>query len=324
MEKKAFYNILQFKLAPEKQLPFILKNYRTYPLDALFSELDSLHVTLDSEGYLSLSTHYETPEELAAAITKEDSPSAEMIYLIVFELWRRLLPEKQVLSIFCDELDHLIYLYETEELVSIEPLQEMLFFLQNILEENLDAGIEPRDALVYIQNYLAHDIESFLFDYILAEIEGGNLSYARDLNEGFYPYIQETLWYDYLLIRIAIAEDLDEGFEKLERLIETLKEEPDLDLQLEILTFLAHTGQHSLFTELTNSTLFQLEVEEDFLELTALCLKHFRYLEIESLAQQIELLLANRPQRDLGSLFSKEDPDLISLHRIFSQKTLIC
>lgn len=228
------------------------------------------------------------------------------------------------ISLFCSDLDKNIYLFETEDITGNDSLQERLYLLQNILEENVDAGVEPHEAFAYIQNFLVHDIERFLFDYILAHIEGGSNSYARDLIEGYYPYVEEKVWFDYLETRVCIAEELEEGFEKLEDLVEIVKEEPNLDLQLEILAFLSLTGHHSLFTKLATLTLFQLEVEEDFLEFTTICLNHFRYLELESLAQQIELLQTNRPQRELDQPFSTEDPDLLNLHRIFAQKTLLC
>lgn len=297
---------------------------RTKPLEHLFDELKVHNIQLSPETFVSYSQNFETPEEMSLNLSQTtNSGFYGHIYYLILELWRRLLPEKQSLSTFCAELDHLISLYENDALEDIHQLQDAFATLQYLLDENVDEGISKQEAFQSIQNHLEFDLEAFLFIYILNEVELGDQRYASELIEGYYDYVKEKIWFDYLIARNLIAKDPEEGYETLEYLIQKLKEQGKLELELEILSFLSLAGNHSLFLELTLHTLFHLENEEDLLDVIHMCIDHFHDIGLESISNQIEQLLSNRIQRPLNAPFSPEDPDLVNLHKILSQKVLI-
>src|SRR5690606_18870981 len=133
-------------------------------------------IQIDRQSFFHFADSCDTPEELtdlllpdAAAEKQRDS-----VYLILFKLWRRLVPKKQSLSVFCEELDHQIFLYDMGELSSDEPIQDALANLLEILDENADSGVDPQEVLQAITEYCAHDLESFILDYISDLLDSGN------------------------------------------------------------------------------------------------------------------------------------------------------
>jgi hypothetical protein len=81
--------------------PWQVEDYRSFPLDGLFEKLEDLGFSIDKDSFLELAADVDTPEELTKTLKGEASDDAEEeIYLVVFELWRRLLPDKPSLSCF--------------------------------------------------------------------------------------------------------------------------------------------------------------------------------------------------------------------------------
>ncbi len=65
---------------------------------------------------------------------------------------RRLIPEKQSLTIFCDELDHQIDLYDSNMLENMDALEDCLDNLQGLLNKNTDEGPNQKNCLTRSNN----------------------------------------------------------------------------------------------------------------------------------------------------------------------------
>lgn len=297
---------------------------RNSSLEDLFEDVKKLGLPLDQKAFEILAKTYDTPEEMALELIAGNERIHASLYPLLCEIWRRLCPEKYTISIFGRELDYLIEQYENATLEQPEDLYQALAQLHNILDENCENGLSPEDAFSIIQEYVDYDLDSFLYIYILNEIETSDGAYAHDLLDAFLPYVQDKIWFDYLMVRVEILEDLEQGYEKLEEFIEIqLKEEENLDLNLEVLLFLAQSGHHTLYLNLALPSISLLDTEEDFLDFADLAKEHFQTLELESLADQVKNVLENRQPRPLNMPFSPEDPDLLQIHKILTQKVLV-
>lgn len=326
LHKKALYNLIKFNLikVPEQQVQlesWQKDNYRSYSLETLFSSLSKIGLSFDSQSFQKAGQHFDTPEAFSESLSKQLlSLDQDKAYLLIFELWRRLFPEKQSLTIFCDELDHQIIRYEDEEGQSFLEIQDGVVTLQDVIDKNVDEGVPVKDALPLLQGFCANNLEAFLYNYIFDRIEEENISYAKELIEGFSKYTKEPLFFKLLAIRVEISEDPEEGYEKLENLIDQLKEETQLELSLDMLAFLAKTGNHSLFTKLAIQIIPSLRTEEDFRDLVLLSVQHFTYVELDVLRVATENLLEKRSSIPLDQILSPSDSALLELQSILNQK----
>lgn len=325
LQRKAVYNLIQLNLSKiltgELKVsdlePWQLEDYRALPTENLFLLLNELHVKIEAADFEKYRRIFEDPEEMTDSVAEGRNPlEQDRIFLIIFELWRRFFPEKRSLSIFCDELDYQMTCYDLEK---PNKVQDSLIYLQKLLEHQVDGGLAPKEAFHIIQEYCANDIESFLFDYILAEIEQGNLSNAVELLEGFSVYVS-SIWFDYLKTRTSLHEDSEEGYELLEKLVNKVTRKTNLDLVKEILFFLAMNGTPSLFSKLAKKATTYLEIEGDFQEILEGCYAHFDHLELKIQALTVAEIFNKRSSIDLNEPLSQEDPDLLKLRQLLNQK----
>jgi hypothetical protein len=315
LHTKALYNLLRFNLDEDPSIPhepWAVENLRTLPIEELFFRLAEKGISLDRERFLHFGENCDTPEELTDLLLTDASDSAlhDPVYLLVFELWRRLLPQKPSLSIFCDELDHLIELYDRAELESDEPLQDALANLQEIFDENADSGAPPREVFSSIEEYCAHDIEDFLYDFIADLFECGNTLYASELIEGFSPYVPEPLWFEILNARLLAISDIAAANRLVAQL---LKKELDLPVLLEVLRFLATAGDRGLFVAAAKKAISRLETEEEFRELLTIVSDFYRLLDLDELEQAVQKFMKQR--KSPSEALDPADPDL----RAFAQ-----
>ena len=200
---KALNNLLKLSHSQDPQTevkPWQIASYRDKPLEDLFARLSSLGMPLNQETFLTYAESSDSPEDLIDFLwlEEEEDEKHEEAYLITFELWRRLLPSKQTLSIFGDELDHLIDLYDNGELSDEETLQKALTDLEDILDQSADSGGKPEEVFQMVSQYCAHDIETFLYDYIIEQMDSKDEIYASELLDGFYDYVFGKSWFDFL------------------------------------------------------------------------------------------------------------------------------
>ncbi len=289
---KAYFNwvILKWEHNPSFQIePWQVEDYRELSISTLFDRLSSLGLKLTEENFIMMAKSSGSPEELTHKLWP-DKENEMPVYLILFELWRRLLPEKSSISLFCDELDNRIRLYlkdPTQDHDSSNALQN----LQELLEDSTDLGENPRAIFATLSRHVAHDLEGFLFDYISDQIDARNDLEAAELIRIFYPYIKDVICFDFLKARLLVLMEPHEGNVAIQKLLDKLT---DLDLILEVAAFLVHHGDPSLFQKAAKLCLNVIQTEEDFQELLAIVADYCHFVEKDKNEEQIQAVFAKR------------------------------
>lgn len=290
LQTKALYNLLRLNVERDPSIKadaWALEDQRKIPLDQLLKR-----TKLDKEKFIQFAESCDTPEDLTDILYPDDAdPDGwDPYYLYVFELWRRLLPEKQSLSIFCDELDYRIAQYKNEALKNDELVQDALSNLLEVLEENDDAGPKS-DILSAINDHCAHDLEKFLYDYIADLLDSGNELYASELIEGFTPYVKEKKWFALLKARLVSTWDIAEANKMVHTL---LSKGLDPALLMEILDFLSGSGDHELFTAAVKKMIPLIQSEEQQEDLFNIVAEYFSRLDEDDKEQAVLKLIKNR------------------------------
>ena len=296
LQTKAIYNLLRLNReeSPSSEVgSWALEDLRILPQDELFSRLKGQGLQIDKTTFLMFADESDTPEELSDLLIPEEveEEKRDPIYLLIFELWRRLLPEKQSLSIFCDELDHRIALYDQEALESDELIQDGLANLLEVLDENADAGTAPDQVFTAICDYCAHDIESFIYDYISDLLDSGNSLYASELVEGFSPYVTEPLWFDFLRVRLLSFTDVEDANRAMGRLLE---HEHELPLLMEMIRFLSVNGERPLFVQALEQALSLVQENEEWVDLAHLIADYYRRLDEDDRESAVQKAISNK------------------------------
>lgn len=310
---RALYNLIRMNWLEDPSLPappWQIEDYRRLSMEDLFLRLSKLGIILDEERFFSYCEEAISPEELADTLwVGNDFDQFDEAYLLIFELWRRLLPEKQSLSIFCDELDKLISLYDADELENEEVLFTALSDLERILEEHTDQGEDPIRIFQEISLYCAHDLESFIFDLGSTLIDKDKPLNASELIDGFSPYISDQHWFEFLQLRLLASSDSEEADPMLARILEDQKEEPDFELLLEIARFLIQRKETQLFFEVAQDAKDLIQTEQDFQELLALTGECYVMLQQEEQAKKVVETLNKRKGIPLEKEISTSDED---------------
>lgn len=315
MQAKALYNLLRYNWLSDKNLevePWQVEDQRQLSTEELFSRLEELEVHLEEKSFLLYAENCGTPEELIECLWVKDEDTAEFdkAYLLIFELWRRFLPEKQSLSLFCDELDYRIALYDQDALEDDEPVQASLQELEDILDENVDHGEDPHRVFAAVSTYCAHDLESFLYDFVIDQIDAENDMYASELVEGFYEYVADQKWFDFLRAILFSLTNVEEAQVMLRRLLDQLQEEPDFDLLLEIADYLVHRGDISLFMQTVKQAVVLMKVEGQFQELLGAVAKFYQCCDRDAEHQAIHALVAKRAHKSSELPLERGDADI--------------
>lgn len=319
-EGRAFYNLLRMDGAEEflaQAREWQTADYRAWSTKELFVALQKEGVHLNPDSFLLYTEQCESPEEVTDVLLgdQEDEDKLEKSYLLIFELWRRLCVDKQSLSVFCDELDHQMRLYEQEE-ENEEVLQEMLTQLENILDQNADKGEDPKILFELVTNFLAHDLEDFIYDFAAAQLDEGRDVYASELVDGFYDYLETPLWLDFLKARLLATVDVEEATMMIGRLLEQLQENPDLDLLFEMLRCLIYQEEIPLFYHVFELIEPLLEREGDFQDLLEVMMDYFNTLDREEEERKVSAILAKRERIDKEREFMMQDVDFQELKKL--------
>lgn len=317
MESKgrALFNTLQFSYREDPSLQFeewAITDYRLWREAELFRGLSDLGIVLKQESLLAYIEDLDSPEDLIEAlwVGEEETEDVDRAYLLLFELWRRLTPHKQSLSIFCDELDHLIDGFDRCELEDEEPLQKALAELEGLLEESVDNGEDPREVFSEVSNYCALDLESFIYDYAAEEIDRGHSLSASEIVNGFFPYFSNPKWLTFLQFRLLHEADPDEAEIMFDRLLGEIVEQPDLGLYLEMAHFLVREGGAGQFIRVIKAARSGIEEEEDFQEILTLTKEFYQLLDRDVEAEEVATILAQREGRAPETEISEADQGL--------------
>lgn len=327
INRRALYNSLRMNwiLDPTLEVKaWQVQDYRAMPLDAIFERLEDMGIHLDKVSFSAFADSVDNPEDLAEALL-DDTSSVEMevqdqIYLLVFELWRRLLPEKPCLSILCDEIDHQIHLYDQGQATTGEGIADTLANLQVILDENTDEGADPHEIFDVINSGCANDIESFLHDFISEKIDDCNYSYATELLEGFSSYLPDVKWFEFLRARLVAVNDPEEANQIVKKLIGGKNPDPDLEFNLEVLSFLVSIGNRETFERLIKQSAELLQVEEDFQALLSISADFYHRLDCEYIEKSLQALLKQREKYHPEKKFDIQDPHFAAFFNILSTR----
>lgn len=286
---KALYNALiqHWKENPGLQVEaWQVVNYRTLSTEDLFKRLSELDYHLNQATFTAFAEEYENPEELVENLVEneedeeeEDERLIEQIFLPVFELWRRLVPEKRSLSIFCDDLDQIITAYDENSLKDNDPVDTALNNLIQLVENNSEDESDAPQVFQSIISECANNVEEFLYDYIAALEDEKNFSYASELIDAFLPWVSDQKWFEFLQIRAVSAEDPEHAATLIDDILS--HEVEDFSFYLELLAFLTQEGDPKNFASTLKRTLSLAEREEDFVEILEICQDYFHFLDKE-------------------------------------------
>lgn len=320
LERKALYNLLRMNWLRDPQLnvePWQVADYRQMPLEDILASLQEREICIDPKDMPAYVDEFDSPEELTDALVDEELSTAEQdqVYLLLFELWRRLTPENRSLSIFCDELDHQINLYDREESDSQESIQDAIANLALTLDEGSDQGVDPIDLFDSISSACANDVESFLYDFISECVDNEDDSYASELIDTFYDYVSDVKWFDFLRARIA-GNDYETSTEILQQIYEDTLEQPNLELDLEILSFLVQGGDPQLFIAILKRVLSIIEMESDFQDVLSICADYLSCLDQENEEATVQEILDRRSDFADDQALDPLDHDVSELLKI--------
>lgn len=293
---KALYNLLRHNWKENPQMAvkdWQVENYRLASTEELFARLQTLTISLTPESFLLHAENCESPEELLEYLWVQESlpESQDKVYLLLFELWRRLVSEKRSLSIFCDDLDDLISRYEDNPEGTDEEIQSILHEFEGILDETVDLGGDAKVIFAAVEENSAHNIESFLYDYTLYQLENSNGLCASEILDGFYPYVEDTKWFDFLRARLFALTSPEEANLMTAGLLEQLEADPDFNFLFEITSYLARAGDHPLFAAAVHQCSHVLENEEDLRDLLEVVSDYYRFLDRDDKVQEIDKIL---------------------------------
>ncbi len=323
---KALFNLLRMNCLEDPNSDakeWQVEDLRDLSMEELYSRLKALGVILNDESFSLYAENCESPEDLADCVwfEEEDLEGHDKAYLLLFELWRRLLPDKLSLSVFCDELDQLINLYDQGTLEDEDPLQSALSILEDILDDAYDEKGSPQGVFNEVANYCAHDLEHFIIDYISDQIAEGNETYASELIDAFYDYSSDRRHFDLLRARLFSSADLEESNILYGRILEDLTDHPDLELLLLFAESLIHRGDVRLFMKAVKLALPLLKTEEEFQDLLGMVAEYYRCLDREAEEHTVKGLLAERTMHTRQKNLDPSDKAVAHLSQIISLHT---
>ncbi len=320
--RKALYNSLRMNwlIDPDPDIElWKVENWRKKSTDSLFQELEDFNIHLETTSFIHFAENFPSPEALTESLIagqEIDSDEEDYLYLHIFELWRRLKPEKPSLSLICDELDTQIELLEEGDTTTLEGIEQSLSTLRQVLEDNEDEGKEPEGIFQCVQNACAHDLEAFLYDFAASQFDEANIDYATELVEAFHEFVSDKKWFDLLKIRLLSDTDPEAALGKMEELLQETKDLHDLTFNLETLSYLVEIGDEKLFARMTKETLALIEIEGDFQEILAMCKDFYHLLDYDEEAEKLGALLSARFEKEVDDLIASNDDDLKKLAKM--------
>jgi hypothetical protein len=323
VEDKALYNFLRIQARLNPSLPvenWQVEDLRAPPLSTLFSKLETLQIPMNAASFLQYAEKCNSPEELVDLlwIKEDDLKGRAKAFLVLFELWRRLLSQKQSLSVFCDEIDHRIEQFHASERKDDEALLTILGELESILDKHVDGGVDPDEIFQKISTMCAYDIENLLYDLIADKIDNEENTTASELLEGFYIYMRDKKWFDFLRARQVYEVDEEEGEVMLERLFEQLKEEPSIELLLEIAGYILYKEENALFLKVARQACEFLQNESSFQELLDLTVEYFEYAMLKEKRQKAQEISERHIGKEASLPIDPMHPDLILLRKLLA------
>jgi len=326
IEKKALYNLLRMNWLSDPSLEvedWQVADYRSLSTGQIFDSLKERGIAIDQPAFCAFANEVDTPEEITDLLLENavlKAKEQDYVYLLLFELWRRLLPEKQCLTIFCDELDQQIFMYDIGEPSSAESIQDSIANLQMIMDENVDQGVKPVEIFDTVSAASCNDLESFLYDFIAEQIDTNHIAYATELYEGFSPYLKGSKWFELLGVRILELSDSSAAHDRLRKLIQRIVKDADLSFNLELLSFIVQGGDQEDFKKIVRKTIPILDFEEDLQDLLALAADYYRCLDQDRKEMEMLRILDERKEISLQNPVASQDPAIAKILKMIRER----
>lgn len=246
--RKVLYNQLRYQafISGDPLVGWQLEDMRSFSQEKLLKLLQDRGWQLDKTRFIAFAQSVDTPQELLELLLGEEElePSVEdQLYLVIFELWRRWVSKSQNIEFIIDELSYRILEYERGVAVDSK-IERALSDLLALLIKSCENEKESRLLFGYITNACAGDLEHFIYDFILDQLEAGALIYAKELYAAFKPLVQEKVWFDFLHLFWCDRKQAQALFHEI---YHQLAKEIDKDLVFEILHYLNNNRLSSLF-----------------------------------------------------------------------------
>lgn len=116
-----------------------------------------------------------------------------------------------------------------------------------------------------------------------------------------------------------MSSDGDAANEVLLQIFEDTVEETDLELDLEMMSFLVQGGDRELFYGLLQRVVRLAEVEGDFQDVLCICADFFSCLDQEAQEVAIQEIITRREHLADDEKLDKRDPDIQALLTIFEE-----
>ncbi|MCH9623965.1 MAG: hypothetical protein S4CHLAM27_03360 [Chlamydiia bacterium] len=307
---RGYYNLLwlqKLRNVAENGEAWESLDYRTLPLSKLWSSLSKLSFSFDKESFIAFCEPVDSPEELIQLLMPEESEEKNKVYLLIFELWRRLLPEKESVSIFADELDRKIAAYEryrddSELLLGLGRVVE-------ILESNTIEG-EPGEAVFErLCLYVAHDLESVIYTYIDSALADSPGDSCLLLIEHFMPYVKEKRNLQFLKLKSIPVEFVEEREQLAHYLINSLQEEMSIPLAIALLFYLIDRRDKELFAELFSSIISHVSEEKVLVKLLDVLMAYHGAFGSDEKQNQVHAFLQKHLDKNQKIAISKSSKD---------------
>ncbi len=308
---RAFYNLLRFNSLEEPALKnyerWQIEDYRSLTDQLLFQRLNALSLEIDLNFFLKIAVNFDSPEALADYLTPDEfgAKESDQTYLVLFELWRRYRKDCRSFSIFCDELDYWMHVYDGQKEDVDDIIYSYLFELENFLDEETDKGKSEAEVFVGISSYFAHDLENFIYDFIYDLIDKESLTIASELVDAFLPYVNRSIWFEYLRLKIFSKEEMDSFSSLMHRFTEKVLDLKESELILEVLDLLIECSLIDLFLSTFKKAAYLIKNQEMLIEYATVLKQFFESIEDPYKVGHIQAFLARyqTKNRDKKSLF---------------------
>jgi hypothetical protein len=265
---RGYYNLLwlqRLRGLPANGEVWESLDYRTLTLSKLWTSLSKLSLYFNQETFAAFCAPLDSPEELIQILMPHESEEKNKVYLLVFELWRRLLPDKESVSIFADQLDRKIAAYEryrddSDLLLELNKAVEILE--SNTITEEATEEIFERLCL-----YVAHDLESVIYTYIESSLIDKPGDCCLLLIDHFMPYVKDKCRLQFLKLKSIPVNFVEEREQLAHYLINALEESMNISLSISLLFYLIDRGDKELFAELFSSAIGHVTEEKVLVKL---------------------------------------------------------
>ena len=300
ISRKALYNLLKLAEADGLELPGLqgweLEDYRQFSTEELFSRLRDLGLQLTPESLIAFAEGMRTPEELAEVVIPDgaDDDHFDQAYLCLFELWRRLLPERRPQSIFCNELDELVLAWYEGSEHSDEDAQRAIGLLKDLLQDAGSQKHDPETLYAILSEGCAHHLSGFLYDYLREQLDEEEsprhtLEEIQQLIDFFEPFVDDPRWFQLLRVVLLMekGEDLA-AYNLLKSIHQTLSESFDGYVAQELMSEWFCCGCNQEALDVGGIMLDRLELQADAANLLGILALMAEELEEPALTATLE------------------------------------